>query len=170
MWRITVPEWDPRLPSPVAKREAGSDIWVSSEIIRLYQAEGVMPDISEAWLAPSHRIPALEDFASQLRSWLDAMKDTDAELIPKLMYQTLAGRLYSEVGYGRYNDIDRPDWGYAIRDNSWCSTVRHTYKIAREHGIYPTAVFTDALYYETNVLKLLPHEDRPGHFILKPES
>lgn len=151
MWRITVPEWDSRLPSPVAAHDPGSDLWVSTELIRLYHERGVVPKVSEAWLAPTRTINALHTWSNQVKLWLSEGDARPAGRIPKQMYQAFAGRLSAPWAAGQRNSAYRPDWGWAIRDNAWCSTVRHTYEIAERTGIYPTAVRTDAIYYPADV-------------------
>lgn len=149
MWRITVPEWDSRLPSPVSSKEPGEDVWVTTELLSLYRQRGVTPQVSEAWVAPEHKIAAMRRWSDQVKVWLSQAAELgdDPTMIVKELYQSFSGRLRAKAAIGKAHSVYRPDWGWAIRDNAWASTVRHAYEIADQHGIYPTAVHTDALYY-----------------------
>ena len=152
MYRIEVPNWNSPLPAPHATAEAGDEFWTTPEIMRLYQEQGVSPRIIEAWLAPARKIPHLHALAEQCKNWLADYADSPARMIPKAIYQSIAGSMTSEHFRGRQYRVYRPDWGNAIADNSWANVVRRVYKIhAADQRFIPTRVNVDAIYYPSDL-------------------
>lgn len=148
MWRIIVPEWDrPDLPSPMGTIDPGRALWTTTERMRLYHARGIQPRVLEAVLAPAHKVTALERWSDQVKTWLAAAENRPGRTIAKALYQTLAGRIAAEWARGRRYDIYRPDWSWAIIDNSWCSVLRKVYAIADAGGPAPSRVLVDAVAY-----------------------
>lgn len=153
MFLIAVPLWPwPELPAPLGTIEPGRDVWVSAEIMRLYAARDVAVHVHRAHIAPAAKPVALVEWDRRVRHWLDQPRP--ATMIVKGLYQKLAGRFqYDPRQYDRqpgHHDVFRPDWGAAIDNNSWCMVLRRVYAAADE-GWIPSAVATDAVYY-----------DRPG--------
>lgn len=145
MWQIEVPAWRwDDLPAPLAGFDAGSVVWTSTEVMRLYADRGLSPRVIVADLAPVHAVAPVRDFAGLVRGWRE--EDRPASLIAKRLYQVLAGKL--EDGRHGDHDISRPDWAAAIRDNAWCSLLRVAYKAYDAHGWTPSRAATDALTYD----------------------
>lgn len=148
MWRIVVPDWPwPDLPSPVATIDAGREVWVTTERMRLYHARGIRPQVIEAVLAPAHKIAAMEDWSAQVKTWLADAGDRPARSVAKGLYQTLAGRIGAQWAQGKRYDVYRPDWAWHIIDNSWTSTLRRVYQVHEQTGLAPTSVYVDAVSY-----------------------
>ena len=120
--------------------------------MRLYQEQGVSPRIIEAWLAPARKIPHLHALAEQCKNWLADYADSPAQMIPKAIYQSIAGSMTSDFFRGRQYRVYRPDWGNSIADNSWANVVRRVYKIhAADQRFIPTRVNVDAIYYPSDL-------------------
>ena len=158
--RLITPAWhESELPSPspakMGEEEQGRDVWVSVEIAQLYaeaHAKGWCdrPTITEAHLAPAHRVGALRTVTEQLKSWVHGDNDGLATLA-KAGYQSFAGKLLSEgARTGKQNSWYRPDWGLAIKDAAWASAIRATWDAYEEDPTMyrPVAINTDALYYK----------------------
>ena len=98
----------------MGEEEQGRDVWVSVEIAQLYaeaHAKGWCdrPTITEAHLAPAHRVGALRTVTEQLKSWVHGDNDGLATLA-KAGYQSFAGKLLSEgARTGKQNSWYRPD-------------------------------------------------------------
>lgn len=172
MWLVSVPVWPwPHLPAPLGTIEAGKEVWTTTEIMRLYAARGVAVHVHRAHLAPAHRITVLDRWSETVRGWLADAEQRPALPIVKGLYQALAGRMmYDPAQYGRAagrGDVARLDWGCAIGDNSWTSTLRRVYAAA-DQGWHPVAVHTDAVYYDRpGTPPGFPVGDRPGNFVLE---
>lgn len=148
MWRIVVPDWPwPDLPSPVATIDAGKELWITTERMRLYHSRGIRPQVIEAVLAPAHKIAAMEDWTAQVKTWLADAQDRPARSVAKGLYQTLAGRIGAQWAQGKRYDVYRPDWAWHIIDNSWTSTLRRVYQVHEQTGLAPTSVYVDAVSY-----------------------
>lgn len=158
--RLTTPEWyKSALPSPspakMGEEEAGRDTWVSVEIIRLYDEAHKKgwcdcPTITEAYLAPAHRVGALRTVTDQLKTWVHG-EDKGLATLAKAGYQAFAGKIGSEgARTGKQNSWYRPDWTLAIKDAAWASVIRTTWEAYEENStLYrPTAINTDAIYYQ----------------------
>lgn len=157
--RLTTPAWHKTaLPSPspakMGKEEAGRDIWVSVEIAKLYteaRARGWCdrPEITEAYLAPAHKVGALHTVTEQLKSWVHG-EDKGLATLAKAGYQAFAGKIGSEGSRtGKQNSWYRPDWTIAIKDAAWASVIRTTWAAYDENPtLYrPVSINTDAIYY-----------------------
>lgn len=167
MWHIVVPNSiDSRLPLPVGTSgKPGDELWVSTDIMRFYTEElDIHPEVIEAVVAPAHRDQTFRNWSKQITDWLDEFDGTPAGRVPKMMYQSFAGRFAMAEGEGRRNAIYRPDWGRAIADNSWLSIMRHVYRNARDHGLYPVRVNVDAIYYPRGSTPDLPMGTGLGQF------
>lgn len=169
MVRITVPDWPMPLPAPTGPYEPGTDLWVTTEITRMFaelhaKFDTPMPIMHEAWLAPAHKVAALERFAKMIKEWLT--EDRPGALVPKRMYQSFAGNIVAEHQKHRRWAIYRPDWGQAIRDNSWCAVIRQAYKVfAADPGWVPVGVNVDAICYDRDETPPgLPIGDGLGQF------
>lgn len=155
MFLIAVPEWPwPELPSPVGHHEPGRDIWVTAEIMRLYARRGVTVHVHRAHIAPAHsKVAELVEWDRRISKWLADETRPGARVV-KNMYQSFAGRMqYDPRQIGRspgYSDVVRPDIGAAVEHNSWCMVLHRVYAAA-DQGWMPSAVKTDAVFY-----------DRPG--------
>lgn len=158
--RLTTPAWyKSALPSPspakMGEEEAGRDVWVSVEIVRLYDeahARGWcdLPEIVEAYLAPAHKVGALHTVTDQLKEWVHG-EDEGLATLAKAGYQSFAGKIMSErTRTGKKNTWYRPDWGLAIKDAAWAAVIRTTWDAYKEDPILykPVAINTDAIYYE----------------------
>lgn len=158
--RMTTPAWyKSALPSPSpakpGEEEQGRDIWVSVEIADLYDEAHERgwcdrPEITEAYLAPAHRVGALRTVTDQLKTWVHG-DDPGLATLAKAGYQSFAGKILSErTRTGKQNSWYRPDWGLAIKDAAWASAIRTTWAAYKENPIMyrPVAINTDAVYYE----------------------
>lgn len=174
MYRIEVPAWSSDMPAPHGTYEAGTEGWVSPEIMRLYRDLGMaQPRVIEAWLAPVHRVPAVEHLADQIKTWLTEFDGRPGRAFPKLMYQATAGTITSEHNRGKHGRVFRPDWGQAIRDNSWANVLRRAYKVHAADARYiPMHVNVDALYYPPELGEETPPElpMGTGHGMFKRED
>lgn len=158
--RMVTPAWyKSALPSPspakMGEEEQGRDVWVSVEIVRLYEeahARGWCdrPEITEAYLAPAHRVGALRTVTDQLKEWVHG-DNAGLATLAKAGYQSFAGKILSErTRTGKQNSWYRPDWGLAIKDAAWASAIRTTWAAYKEDPTTyrPVAINTDAVYYE----------------------
>lgn len=131
-YKIVVPDWDSPLPPPHGNHRAGDELWVSAEIMRLYADLDMDVEIVEAWLAPASEaknVPGIGHLAREVKKWLTEFDDP-TRMIPKTMYQSLAGSMRSQhfgEGRQRRTRIYRPDWSAAIEQNSWCNMLRNIY-------------------------------------------
>lgn len=157
MYRIEVPAWHSPLPAPHVHHEAGSQLWITSDMIAMYGELGITPRIIEAYLAPRHSLPQIEAFSTQVKLWLSEFEGRDARIIPKALYQSFARNLTAPHNQGRRMDeqrIFRPDWGNAIADNSWCAVIRTAYRAYMDHPDFvPVRCNVDALYYPREVIE-----------------
>ncbi len=125
VFRIAVPEWPyPMLPAPTSQSGEAS---VTAPILKLYAQVGIEVRILESWSGPGVQPEGSRRFVELVTRGLDqcesAGEDAVSEAV-KGLYQTLHGKLRSKSA------ISRPDWGLAIRDESWCNTLRKAYKVA----------------------------------------
>lgn len=158
--RMVTPAWyKSALPSPSpakpGEEEQGRDIWVSVEIADLYDEAHERgwcdrPEITEAYLAPAHRVGALRTVTDQLKEWVHG-EDKGLATLAKAGYQAFAGKILSErTRTGKQNSWYRPDWGLAIKDAAWASAIHTTWAAYKEDPTTyrPVAINTDAVYYE----------------------
>lgn len=142
MFHIVIPEWPwPMLPAPTSQTGTG---WVTAPILKQYVRLGIVPKILESWSAPGSQLQGARNFTDRVSNAYQALCDAQGNLRPenvavseavKGLYQTLHGKLQA----ASRTRIRRPDWGLAIRDEAWCSTLRNIYLIAgiQDHSDNP---------------------------------
>lgn len=153
LFRIQVPAWPyPMLPAPTSQT---GDAWVTAPILKLYAQLGIEPSILESWSGKGVQPEGSRRFVELVAGALDQLaaaggEDAVSEAV-KGLYQTLHGKLRSKSA------ITRHDWGLAIRDESWCATLRKVYRIAGlttagepPTGALPVYVDMDEIAYATS--------------------
>lgn len=130
-WLVTVPAMpDPRVPSPV-RADPGGEVWVTTDVMRLWDDLGVHPEVHEAWTAPVVDHEGRRQFVDVVRRILDDDQAPEhVRAAVKHLYQTVHGKLRDP----HQATIARPDWGHAIRDAAWCGTLR---KACQAAGLLP---------------------------------
>lgn len=142
-FRITVPEWPwPDLPAPTSQTGIA---WVTGPVLKQYARMRLEFKILESWSAKGVQPQGSRAFVKTVTEAYEALADeATGKLRPehaavgeavKGLYQTLHGKL--DASRSR---ITRPDWGLAIRDESWITGLRLVYGIAgvREASDVPT--------------------------------
>lgn len=133
LFRITVPEWPWRdLPAPTSQTGIA---WVTGPVLRQYARMRLEFKILESWSAKGVQPQGSRRFVKAVTEAYEALADEATGKIRaehaavgeavKGLYQTLHGKL--EASRSR---ITRPDWGLAIRDESWITGLRLVYAIA----------------------------------------
>ena len=125
LFRIVVPAWPyPLLPAPTSQTGRA---WVTAPILKLYAQMSMDVEIVESWSGPGIQPQGSRVFVDIVANGLETCGDDDqaVEQALKGLYQTLHGKMRS-----KFSRIRRPDWGLAIRDESWCNTLRKVYAIA----------------------------------------
>lgn len=157
MYKIVVPEWTSPLPPPHGSRQAGDIIWVSTEIMDLYQQleekypqMAVEVTIIEAWLGVSHQgkdVPQLNHLTTEIKRLLEVFDDP-TRVIPKQMYRGFVGSIRSSHFRAAARRIYRPDWAAAIEQNAWCNVLRDVYRAYEADNRYiPVNLTVDAVKY-----------------------
>lgn len=164
LWRIIIPNWRHDLPSPFGAYAPGSRVNVTTELLLFAQEFNISCEIDRAIIAPAHKVKAIERLSNEIKGYLETFDGKPGKIIAKQMYQSFAGAL--EMRSDNKKRPFRPDWGWAIANNSWISTLRHAYRIEAEHGVTPLAVKTDAIIYPagTNAGQWLPIGTGLGQF------
>lgn len=161
MYKIVVPEWNSPLPPPHGSKQPGDIIWVSTEIMDLYQQierdyphMAVDVTIVEAWLGVSHQgknVPQLEHLTTVVTRLLDKF-DNPTRMIPKQMYSGFAGSISSPLFRRAPRRIYRPDWAAAIEQNAWCNVLRNVYTAYEIDNRYiPVNLTVDAVKYPADL-------------------
>jgi hypothetical protein len=152
MFLIDVPVWPyPTLPAPTSQTGRA---WVTAPILKRYARLGFEIKILESLSGPGVQPAGTRRFVEIVAHALTEC-ERDAETAvgeaAKGLYQTLHGKLRSQSA------ITRHDWGLAIRDESWCSTLDKVYRIAGLEqvgepirGAVPVYVDMDEIVYATN--------------------
>jgi hypothetical protein len=132
-FRITVPEWPwPDLPAPTSQTGIA---WVTGPVLKQYARMMLPFKILESWSAKGVQPQGSRAFVKTVTDAYEALADeATGKVRPehaavgeavKGLYQTLHGKL--DASRSR---ITRPDWGLAIRDESWITGLRLVYQIA----------------------------------------
>jgi uncharacterized protein DUF927 len=152
LFKIEVPHWPyPMLPAPTSQSGVA---WVTAPILKLYAQVGIEVRIIESWSGKGVQPEGSRRFVALVKDALTACESAGEDAVSeavKGLYQTLHGKLRSKSA------ITRHDWGLAIRDESWCNTLRKAYVIAglvkvgdALRGAVPIYADMDELVYPTS--------------------
>lgn len=158
-WLVRVPEWaHEHLPAPLPDVKPGSMVWTTTAVVKLYVELGISPEVVESWTAPAVAFQGMRHFTDRIR---DTLKSLSASADPDDAAVTAAVKGLFQTTHGKLRDtrqglMRRPDWGHAVRDAGWTTTLRRVYvaaglikyrgEVAPEPR-YPVAVKTDEITY-----------------------
>lgn len=153
LFLIDVPEW-PYLTLPAPTSQTGR-AWVTAPILKRYVRIGFEIKILESLSGPGVQPQGTRRFVETVAHALTECEragETAVGEAAKGLYQTLHGKLRAGS-----SAIRRQDWGLAIRDESWCSTLDKVYRIAGLEqvgepirGAVPVYVDMDEIVYPSS--------------------
>lgn len=141
LWRVhiaEVPGFAAQFP-PIART---AECWLYTPLVRLLQAFGYTFQVYEAWLFPEQHA-VLRPFYERMK----AMREQD-KAAAKDIYRVTFGMLAHPPRYASPDYLYRPDWWSTLVSEARARMYYQMRNVLLQEGQAPSAVLTDALYYE----------------------